>query len=53
MIWARLAVFISCSMLVFTWRANFRKQKQITQLLVFMPVPLGEDWIDIWLCVKK
>jgi hypothetical protein len=30
MVWARLATFISCRMLVFTWRANLRKEKQIT-----------------------
>jgi len=30
MVWAGLAMFISRSMLVFTWRANLRKEKQIT-----------------------
>jgi hypothetical protein len=43
MVWARLAMFVSCSMLVFTWRANFRKQKQIRHLLAFTPVSLHQD----------
>ena len=32
MVWAGLATFISRSMLVFTWRAHLRKEKQITHV---------------------